>query len=40
MFNSLRDGIDPVIAAVSTCLVLISVTVVLAVQFDNRKSQQ
>jgi len=40
MFNSLRDEIDPVITVVSTCLVLVSVTIVLVVQLVNRKSTQ
>ena len=32
MFNSLRDQIDPTIAAISTCLIAVSVMALLAVQ--------
>jgi putative spermidine/putrescine transport system permease protein len=33
MFNSLRDQIDPTIAAISTCLITVSVLALVAVQF-------
>lgn len=33
MFNALRDQIDPTIAAISTCLILVSVTLLLLAQF-------
>ena len=32
MFNALRDQLDPTIAAISTCLIVVSVTVLVGVQ--------
>ena len=39
MFNALRDQIDPTIAAISTCLIVISVTALVAVQLFGSKSK-
>jgi putative spermidine/putrescine transport system permease protein len=36
MFNSLRDQLDPTIAAISTCLIVISVTMLVGVQLIGR----
>lgn len=36
MFNSLRDQIDPTIAAISTCLIVVSVVALAAVQLLGR----
>jgi len=38
MFSALRDFIDPTIAAISTIMIVISTTLLLAVQFFGRKS--
>jgi len=38
MFSALRDFIDPTIAAISTIMVLISTTLLLATQFLGSKS--
>jgi ABC-type spermidine/putrescine transport system permease subunit II len=32
MFNSLRDAIDPTIAAISTCLILVAICAAALVQ--------
>ena len=32
MFNSLRDQLDPTIAAISTCLIIVSITALIGVQ--------
>ena len=32
MFNSLRDQLDPTIAAISTCLIVVSVSALIGVQ--------
>jgi putative spermidine/putrescine transport system permease protein len=32
MFNSLRDAIDPTIAAISTCLILVAICAAVLVQ--------
>jgi putative spermidine/putrescine transport system permease protein len=37
MFNSLRDQLDPTIAAISTCLILVSVAALIGVQLIGRK---
>ena len=37
MFNSLRDQLDPTIAAISTCLIVISVAALVGVQLIGRK---
>ena len=37
MFNSLRDQLDPTIAAISTCLIIVSVTVLIGVQLIGRR---
>lgn len=37
MFSALRDFIDPTIAAISTIMILISTTLLLAIQFIGRK---
>ena len=34
MFNSLRDQLDPTIAAISTCLIVVSVGMLVGVQLD------
>jgi putative spermidine/putrescine transport system permease protein len=39
MFNSLRDQIDPTIAAISTCLIVVSVVALAAVQLIGRSSK-
>ncbi|MFM8680978.1 MAG: ABC transporter permease, partial [Alphaproteobacteria bacterium] len=39
MFNSLRDQIDPTIAAISTCLVVVSVLALAAAQFLGRPAK-
>ncbi len=36
MFNALRDQIDPTIAAISTCLIIVSVLMLVAVQVFGR----
>jgi putative spermidine/putrescine transport system permease protein len=36
MFNSLRDQLDPTIAAISTCLIAISVLALICVQLIGR----
>ena len=36
MFNSLRDQLDPTIAAISTCLIVISVAMLVGVQLIGR----
>ncbi|MBU6378692.1 MAG: ABC transporter permease [Gammaproteobacteria bacterium] len=38
MFNSLRDQIDPTIAAISTCLIVVSVAALIAVQMIGNAS--
>jgi len=37
MFNALRDQIDPTIGAISTCLIVVSVTLLLLVQLFGRR---
>ena len=37
MFNALRDQLDPTIAAISTCLIVVSVTVLIGVQLIGRR---
>ena len=37
MFNSLRDQLDPTIAAISTCLIIVSVTVLITVQLIGKR---
>ena len=37
MFNALRDQIDPTIAAISTCLIIVSVTVLITVQLIGKR---
>lgn len=37
MFAALRDQIDPTIAAISTCLILLSIVILSAAQFFGRK---
>jgi putative spermidine/putrescine transport system permease protein len=37
MFNSLRDQIDPTIAAISTCLIVVSVGALIAVSLIGRR---
>ncbi len=37
MFNSLRDQLDPTIAAISTCLIIVSITVLIGVQLIGRR---
>lgn len=37
MFNSLRDQLDPTIAAISTCLIVVSVTALIGVQLIGRR---
>jgi len=36
MFNSLRDQLDPTIAAISTCLIVVSVVALVGVQLIGR----
>jgi len=36
MFNSLRDQLDPTIAAISTCLIVVSVAALIGVQLVGR----
>jgi len=36
MFNSLRDQLDPTIAAISTCLIVVSVAALIGVQLIGR----
>ena len=36
MFNSLRDQLDPTIAAISTCLIVVSITALIGVQLIGR----
>jgi putative spermidine/putrescine transport system permease protein len=40
MFNSLRDQIDPTIAAISTCLIALSVLALVAVQLAGARSRR
>jgi putative spermidine/putrescine transport system permease protein len=40
MFNSLRDQIDPTIAAISTCLILVSVLALIGVQVIGRAGKR
>lgn len=40
MFNSLRDQIDPTIAAISTCLITISILALVAVQLLGRRKRK
>ena len=37
MFAALRDYIDPTIAAISTIMILVSTTLLLAVQFVGKR---
>ena len=37
MFNSMRDHLDPTIAAISTCLIVVSVTALIGVQLIGRR---
>jgi putative spermidine/putrescine transport system permease protein len=37
MFNALRDQIDPTIASISTIMVLVSSTLLIATQFIGKK---
>ena len=37
MFNSLRDQLDPTIAAISTCLIVVSVAALIGVQLIGRR---
>ncbi len=37
MFNSMRDHLDPTIAAISTCLIVVSVTALISVQLIGRR---
>lgn len=39
MFNSLRDQVDPTIAAISTCLVAVSIVLLLLAQWSRPKEQ-
>ncbi|TIS80704.1 MAG: ABC transporter permease, partial [Mesorhizobium sp.] len=36
MFNALRDQIDPTIAAISTCLIVLSIVLLSAAQLFGR----
>lgn len=40
MFNSLRDQLDPTIAAISTCLIVVSVTALIGVQLIGRRKDK
>lgn len=40
MFNSLRDQLDPTIAAISTCLIIVSVTVLITVQLIGKRKSE
>ena len=37
MFNTMRDHLDPTIAAISTCLIVVSVTALIGVQLIGRR---
>ena len=39
MFNSLRDQLDPTIAAISTCLIFVSISILVAVYIFNRNQK-
>ncbi|AHK05201.1 ABC transporter permease (plasmid) [Agrobacterium radiobacter] len=40
MFNALRDQVDPTIAAISTCMVAVSITLLVMAQIFRPKSEQ
>ena len=40
MFNALRDQIDPTIAAISTCLIVVSVLALAAVQILGARGKE
>ena len=40
MFNSLRDQLDPTIAAISTCLIVVSVGMLIGVQLIGRRKDK
>jgi len=40
MFNSLRDQVDPTIAAISTCLIFVSVSALVTVIIFNRNQNK
>ncbi len=40
MFSALRDFIDPTIAAISTIMILVSTTLLLATQFIGSRDKQ
>jgi putative spermidine/putrescine transport system permease protein len=40
MFNALRDQIDPTIAAISTCLIVVSVLTLALVQFLSSRQKK
>ena len=40
MFNSLRDQIDPTIAAISTCLIVVSITLLMIGQYFGQQKER
>jgi putative spermidine/putrescine transport system permease protein len=39
MFNSLRDQLDPTIAAISTCLIFVSISALVIISIFNRNQK-
>jgi putative spermidine/putrescine transport system permease protein len=39
MFNSLRDQLDPTIAAISTCLIFVSISALVMISIFNRNQK-
>ena len=40
MFNALRDEIDPTIAAISTCLIVVSISLLMIAQYFGQQKER